>query len=107
MEDNLYQRDLYLPLEGKVKKPTTMVDEDWDLLDREALGMVRLCLNSIVTFNSFKLKIIKDVMDTLAKLYEKPLASNKVFLMQKLFNTKMNECASINDTLNTFNYVTN
>ena len=46
-------------------------------------------------------------MDALAKLYENPLASNKVFLMKRLFNMKMSEGGSIVDHLNEFNTVTN
>jgi hypothetical protein len=46
-------------------------------------------------------------MDTLAKLYEKPLSSNKVFLMKRLFNMMMSEGGSITDHLNEFNTVTN
>jgi hypothetical protein len=46
-------------------------------------------------------------MDTLAKLYEKPSTSNKVFLMKILLNMNMSECGSIADHLNEFNMVTN
>ena len=46
-------------------------------------------------------------MDALAKLYEKPSASNKVFLMKRLFNMKMSEGGSVVDHLNEFNTVTN
>ena len=45
-------------------------------------------------------------MSTLAKLYEKPSTSNKVFLMKRLFNMKMSEGGSIADHLNEFNTVT-
>eukprot|EP00253_Pinus_taeda_P023081 PITA_23081 len=38
MEDYLYQKDLYLPLARKTKMPTGMIDEEWNLLDRKALG---------------------------------------------------------------------
>jgi len=44
--------------------------------------------------------------DTLDKLYEKPSASNKVFLMKRLFNMKMVEGGSVTDHLNEFNMVT-
>ena len=40
MEDYLYQKDLWWPLEGKTKKPTTMLDKDWDILDRRALRII-------------------------------------------------------------------
>ena len=46
-------------------------------------------------------------MSALSKLYEKPLASNKVFLMKHLFNMKMSEGGSVTDHLNEFNTLTN
>jgi hypothetical protein len=46
-------------------------------------------------------------MDSLAKLYEKPSASTKVFLMKQLFNMKMSKGRSIVDHLNEFNTITN
>ena len=91
MEDYLYQKDLWQPLEGKTKKPIAMSDEDWDILDRKALGTIRLCLAQSMTFNITKVKMTKELMETLARLYEKPSTSNKVFLMKNLFNIKMAE----------------
>jgi hypothetical protein len=46
-------------------------------------------------------------MKELAKLYEKPSTSNKVFLMKGLFNTNMIEGGPIVDHLNDFNMITN
>ena len=46
-------------------------------------------------------------MSTLAKLYEKPLASNNVFLMKHLFNMNMSEGGSVADYLNEINMITN
>ena len=89
MEYYLYQKDLFLPLGGVAKKPTTMKDEEWEILDRKALGTIGLSLATLVDFNISKEKTTKDLMDTLDKLYEKPLMSNKVFLMKRLFNMSM------------------
>ena len=47
-----------------------------------------------------------ELMETLAKLYEKPSALNNVFLMKHLFNIKMGEGGSIENHLNGFNIVT-
>jgi hypothetical protein len=58
-------------------------------------------------FNISKEKTMKELMDALAKLYEKPSASNKVFLMKRLFNMKMSEGGFVVDHLNEFNMVTN
>ena len=54
-------------------------------------------------FQYFERKKTEGVMSALGKLYEKPLASNKVFLMKHLFNMKMSEGGSIVDHLNEFN----
>ena len=88
MEDYLYQKDLWKSLEGKTNKHGTKTNFDWEILDRKALGRIPLCLAS-VTFNITKVKMIEELMETLAKFYEKPSTSNKVFLMTCLFNMKM------------------
>jgi hypothetical protein len=72
MEDYLYQKDLFLPLGGITKNPMAMKDEEWEVLDRKALGMIRLSLTMSVAFNILKEKTMKELMDALAKLYEKP-----------------------------------
>jgi hypothetical protein len=84
-----------------------MKDEEWEILDRKALGTIRLILAVSMSFNISKEKTMKDLMDVLAKLYEKPSTLNKVFLMKRLFNMKMSEGGSVADHLNEFNTVTN
>jgi hypothetical protein len=103
----IYIKDLFLPLGGIAKKSMAMKDEEWEVLDRKALGMIRLSLAASVAFNISKEKTTKELMDALAKLYEKPSMSNKVFLMKRLFNMKMSEGGSVADHLNEFNMVTN
>jgi hypothetical protein len=58
-------------------------------------------------FNISKEKTTKEMMDALSKIYEKSSTSNKVFLMKRLFNTKISEDGSIVDHLNEFNTITN
>ena len=104
IEDYLYQKDLYLPLGGAAKKPASMTDNAWDVLDQKALGTIRLCLASTVAFNISDMKTTKDLlMKSLDALYEKPSASNKVFLMKRLFNLKMANNGSVAEHLNEFN----
>ena len=106
MEDYLYQKYLYLSLGGKAKQPAAMKDEEWEVLDRKALGTIWLCLASLVAFNILKEKTTKGLMSALSKLYKKPSASNKVFLMKHLFNMKISEGGSVADHLNEFNTLT-
>jgi len=72
MEYYLYQKDLSKPLEGKAKRQGMTTKEDWEILDRKALGSIQLCLASSVTFNISKEKMTIELMETLAKLYKKP-----------------------------------
>ena len=76
------------------------------VLDTTELGKIRLCLALSVAFNISKEKTTEGVMSTLDKLYEKSSASNKVFLMKRLFNMKMLEGGSFLDHLNEFNTLT-
>jgi hypothetical protein len=107
MDDYLNHKDLFLPLGGVAKKSMTMKDKHWEILDKKALGMIRLSLAWSVAFNISKKNTMKDLMDALDKLYEKPSTSNKVFLMKRLFNMNMLEGRSVADHLNDFNTVTN
>ena len=104
IEDYLYQKDLYRPLLGKEKgmKKTEETD-DWEVLDRKALGVVRLSLSKSVTHNIMKEKTTFDLMEALKKMYEQPSAANKVHLMKKLFNLTMPEGVSFMSHLSEFN----
>ena len=42
IEDYLYEKKLHLPLLRT--KPKTMKDEDWNLLNRQVLGVIQLTL---------------------------------------------------------------
>lgn len=95
IEDSLYQMKIHQPLEGT--KPTDMKAEDWALLDRRALGVIRLTLSRNVAFNIAKETTTKGLMDVLANMYEKPSASNKVHLMRQLFNSR---CQKVHQWLN-------
>jgi hypothetical protein len=106
-DDYLYQKDMFLPLGGVEKNLTAMKDEEWEVLEINPLGMIRLSLATSVAFNISKEKTTKELMEALAKLYEKLSVSNKVFLMKRLFNMKVSEGGSVADHLNEFNTITN
>ena len=80
-----------------------MTNDAWSVLDYKALDTILLCLESLVAFNISYQKTTKDLMKALDVVYEKPSASNKVFLMKRLFNMKMSENGSIAKHLNPFN----
>ena len=101
VKDYLYQKNLYQPLIGL--KPEPMSATDWALLDRKALGFVRLTLTKNMAFIVKNVTSTVDIMKVLANTYEKPSASNKVLLMRCLFNLKMVDSIRVADHVNDFN----
>jgi hypothetical protein len=75
-------------------------DEEWDILEKKSLGTIRMCLEASMDFNIPKENTMEDMMNALDKLYEKPLTSNEVFPMKRLFNMKMLEDGFISYNLN-------
>jgi len=61
---------------------------------------IQLSLASTIAFDISREKTTKDSMAVLSKMYEKRSASNKAFLMNKLFNLKMAESRSVTEHLN-------
>ena len=81
IEDYLYGKKLHLSLLGN--KPENMLEEDWQILDRQVLGIIRLSLSRRVAHNVTKKKFTAKLMEALSGMYEKPSANNKVHLMKK------------------------
>ena len=104
MEDFLFNKELHLPLGSK---PEGMKVQDWNLLDWQVLGVIRLTLSKNVAHNIAKEKTTVGMMQALADMYEKPYATKKVYLRKKLFNLKMSESGSVVEHLNSFNTVVN
>ncbi|GJV83806.1 retrovirus-related pol polyprotein from transposon TNT 1-94 [Tanacetum coccineum] len=77
-------------------------DKQWQ---KTALGAVRLSLAKNVAYNVVNEKTTYGLFKALSNMYEKPSASNKVFLIRQLVNTKMNEGASVADHVNEFNSI--
>lgn len=88
-------------------KWTSMKDEEWEVLDKKELCTIQLCLGVSISFNISIEKKTSNMMKELDKIYEKPLASNKVFYKKHLLNMKMSKGGSIANHLNDFNMVTN
>ena len=66
IEDYLYGRQLHLPLLGT--KPEAMKAEEWALLNRQVLGVIRLTLSRFVAHNVVKEKTIANLMKALPSM---------------------------------------
>ncbi|VFQ61711.1 unnamed protein product [Cuscuta campestris] len=102
IEDVLYHKDLYQTLSGE--KPEKMSDADWAILDRKALGVVRLSLAKSVAFKIVNETTTHGLMKALSNMYQKPSALN-VFFIKQLVSTRMREGASVTIHINQFKSV--
>jgi hypothetical protein len=87
-------------------KPDDMEEEDWALIDRQALGVIQLTLSRSIAYNVVNEKTTAGLMTALSSMYEKLSANNKMHLMKKLFNLKMAKGTPVAQHLNEFNTIT-
>lgn len=96
--------DPNLPLKGK--KPESMEDFEWELLDAQALEIIRARLSKKIVQRTANENTAAGLMATLADLYAlKPTAYNKVQLTRQLLNLKMKAGTSATEHLSKFNYI--
>ena len=88
-------------------KYETMKAEEWALLDRQVLGVIKLTLSRSVAHNVVKEKTTTNLMKTLLGMYEKLSSNNIVHMIKKLFNLKMVENALVAQHLNEFKTIKN
>ena len=75
------------------------------MLDAKARSMLRLHLAESVYFTIIGKPTTKAVWDKLCANYESKSASNKVYLMKKLFDMRMKEGTNVTTHLNDFNVI--
>ena len=102
MEDMLEDRDLWEEV-LHVVKPTTISQAVWDLKDRKAKGLIRLCLADSVLLNVLYEKTAYSLWTRLGSVYQAKSFVNKLFLRKKLYSLRMEEGGSVTEHLNAFN----
>ena len=107
MEDILYCKDLYLPLEGDEKKPEKMSDEEWRVLNRKTIGTIRKWLDMSCCHQIAGEKSASVVWGKLQERYERKTVGNKTLLIRKLVNLKYKDGASVSEHLNQVQSIVN
>ena len=82
-----------------------MSNADWAELDALAKSMIRLHLTKLVYFTVVNEMMSHNLWKKLCSTYEKESASNKVYLMKRLFELQMKEGTSVATHLNEFNII--
>ena len=74
----------------------------WNEMDDNAFTNIHLALaDEVLSTVVEKKKTVKEIWDTLTKLYESKSLHNKIFLKQRLYTFRMAETTSVTDHINT------
>ena len=88
MEDLLFCKDLYGPIEGDSGKPDDMKDDEWKRHNRKAVSVIHQWIDNSVFHHVATETSAHDLWKKLESLYHRKLATNKAFLFRKLVNLK-------------------
>ncbi|GLJ29753.1 hypothetical protein SUGI_0587340 [Cryptomeria japonica] len=104
MEDLLIDRDLWDAVDANVQRPSDpTAAAQYDVMDRKAKGLIRLCLADSVLINVHEENSAKKLWTKLGEMYQVKSLLNKIFLRKKLYSLKMEEGGRIADHLEAFN----
>lgn len=101
----LVQKRQLKPISWPTAKPANMSEEDWAELDALAKLTIRLHLAESVYFIVVSKMSSFNLWKKLCGTYEKETASNKVYLMKRLFELQTKESTSVASHLNEFNII--
>ena len=79
MEDLLVDKEQWV-IVGLGTKPTGVLTEDWENLDRKARSTILLCLSDSVVLNVSGEDFAKNIWEKLGNLYQSKSLVNKLFL---------------------------
>lgn len=107
MEDILYYKDMYDPVEKGDAKPDKVTDEDWKKLHRKAVSLIRQWVDLSVFHHVATETNAQTLWKNIEKMYQRKTAQNKTFAIRKLVNLKYREGKSVVEHLSDFQDLVN
>nr|XP_040249189.1 uncharacterized protein LOC120966742 [Aegilops tauschii subsp. strangulata] len=101
MEDILYCKDLYEPI-GKDKIPTGVTEEEWRVLHRKAIGMIRLYINQNIFHHVANDTNAYEMWQKLESMYERKTSMNKASVIKRLAKLEYRDGTSVIEHMNVF-----
>ena len=102
MEDILYCKELFEPIECKGYKPVTTTEDEWKKLNRKTIWQIRQWVDQSVFHHVAKEVDAYSLWHKLDSLYEIKTPHNKVFMIRRLVNLKYKDGNSVAKHLNNF-----
>ena len=86
-------------------KPEEMLDKDWDKINRQACGTIRLCLAKDQKYFVMRKMKAKDLWKMLEDKYMTKSVENRLYLKKKLFRFQYRVGISMSEHLNDYNKI--
>jgi hypothetical protein len=86
-------------------KPSKMDSDDWEELQMQAAGTIRLCLSDQVMYHVMDENTPKKIREKLEGQFLSKTVTTKVYLKQKFYKLKMQEGSDLVEHMNAFNQV--
>ncbi|PKI47152.1 hypothetical protein CRG98_032466 [Punica granatum] len=88
MEDLLFCRDLYDPIERDLVKPKDKDDKAWERTNQKTIGLIRQRIDNSIYHHVAQETNAKVLWDKLENLYARKTPQNKAFLVNKLVHLR-------------------
>jgi len=107
MEDLLFCRDLYDPIEEKGVKPIGKTDGDWKKINRKTIGVIRQWIDQSIYHLVSSETLAYNLWKRLSELFDSKNSLNKAFLIRKIVNLKYKDGSSMAEHLSNFQNMVN
>jgi len=92
MEDLLIDRDLCDAIdEKKLRSIDLTLATEYDVRDKKAKSLIRLCLANSILINIHEEPTMKKLWKKLSEIYQAKSLVNKIFFRKKLYSLRMKE----------------
>ena len=95
MEDILYCKELFEPIECRGYKPITTIEDEWKKLNRKTVGQIRQWVDQSVFHHVAKEADAYSLWQKLESLYERKTTQKKAFIIKRLVNLKYKDGNSV------------
>jgi hypothetical protein len=107
MEDILYAKDMYDPLENEGKKPEGIDEAKWNKINRKTIGLIRQWIGPEVFHHVAKVTSAFELWEKLETMYQSKTSRNKALLMRRLVNMKLRDEKSVAEHTSEFQNLIN
>ena len=107
MEDILYCKDLYAPIDGDKSKPKDMSEAEWKIMHRKTIALIRQWVDQSVFHHVSQETDATELWKKLESMYKRKIAQNKATLIRRLINLKYKNGHSVAEHTSDFQGLVN